>query len=349
MTTLLTFTSDEHHSSENHSISRYLYAHADALPLHHPGWMAVLWRTYRLPTRMLVSRDGTGAITGVLPLYASRIPFVGRRVATLPGGLVADNSAAASALVDGAKAWAREMRADSVTLQDTRQPWPSLGEATTQHVHWHLPTGGSSDAAWKALDGNIRRQVRKARRNGLYVESDRTGKLVSPFYTVFSRFCHAVGTPIFPRRFLDHIVERFPGGFSIVVVWHRDAPVAGYFQLLYRDTVYGMWGAALRDSLNLRSAYLGVWEVLRDAADGGFDFLDMGRSPTGSSASDFKKQWGGIASPVYQLNLPVTAQTAATPTTDGQFARWLQQRWPSLPPWAADRLGPRLRHFVPFA
>ena len=205
----------------------------------------------------------------------------------------------------------------------------------------------------KQLDGNIRRQVRKARKNGLRAEVDRSGVLLAPFYEMFSRFTHLSGTPVFGRAFLENVIETFPGGFNITLVWQDDEPVAGYFQLEMGQTMSGMWGAALPDSLRLRAAYMAIWEVMRDAANNGFTCLDMGRSPAGSNASKFKGQWGGHSAPIYQLTLREkgkrSQETVTNQVQSDQRFQLFVQVWPKLPLSVTRRLGPKLRWHIPFA
>ena len=87
-------------------------------------------------------------------------------------------------------------------------------------------------------------------------------------------------------------MRTFPDGFNITLVRHEKRPIAGYVQLEMNNTVYGMWGAALPETLPLRPAYLALWEIMRDAVENGFEFLDMGRSPAGFQRLQIQKPVG---------------------------------------------------------
>jgi hypothetical protein len=177
--------------------------------------------------------------------------------------------------------------------------------------------------------------------------------LLDEFYDLFSRFTHQAGTPVFGRAFLDNIIRTFPEGFNIALVRQQGRAVAGYFQLQMNDTVYGMWGAALPESLNLRPAYLGLWEIMCFAINRGYRFLDMGRSPADSNASKYKGQWGGTAAPVYQIIVSDRNKTQPASVTDQvQSDRRFQlfmELWPRLPFSLTQFVGPWLRRHVPFA
>ncbi len=197
--------------------------------------------------------------------------------------------------------------------------------------------------------------ARSARRknNGLEIEIGRDARLVEPFYDMFSQFTHQAGTPVFGRQFLQNVVDTFPGEYNIALVRHEKRPIAGYFQVEMGSTVYGMWGAALPATLNLRPAYLALWEIMRDAINSGFTYLDMGRSPAEANASKFKGQWGGQSCPVYQTVIMNNGHEHSNSVTsqvqsDERFQMFMQI-WPRLPLSLTRYLGPKLRWHIPFA
>jgi hypothetical protein len=109
----------------------------------------------------------------------------------------------------------------------------------------------------------------------------------------------------------------------------------------------------LREYLSQRPAYLAYWEILRYASENGFHFVDMGRSPTGSNASKYKGQWGGVSRPVYQQVASVRSRHSVNSFTeriqsDGKL-QLIMRLWPRLPLPLVQYLGPKLRHYVPFA
>jgi hypothetical protein len=191
-----------------------------------------------------------------------------------------------------------------------------------------------------------------ARGNGLHVEVDRTGRLLDDFYRVFSDFAHQSGMPLFSRRFLENVVQAFPGGYNIAMVYRDREPLGGYFQLELGETVYGMWGGAPHQFLKLRPVYLAYWEILQDAVTRGFSFVDMGRSPAGSNASKFKGQWGGVCQPVYQQGLVFGGEQsnqAANDIRESRLFGMVTYLWPKMPLPVARYVGPWLRRYVPFA
>ena len=348
MITITELTDQEHPAWD-----AYVNEAAHGLPHHLSGWRQILYETHGYETPFLMARDDE-RVVGVLPIFVVQSFLVGNTAMTMPGGLCAESNEVAAQLIAHGKDVARQTNAKRFVVQDTRQDWPGELQTTTDHVHWIVDVSVGSDKLWEGLDGNIRRQVRIARRNGLTTEIDRTGKCLGEFYDVFSRCTHQFGTPVFGREFLEHIIMAFPDGFNIAVVRQEGQPIGGYFQLQMGHTVYGMWGATLREYLKQRPVYLAYWEMLSDACENGYHFLDMGRSPAGSNASKYKGQWGGISRPIYQQVAGLeNSHAVGNGATNGIHAngkfQLFMRLWPKLPLPAAQYLGPKLRRHVPFA
>ncbi len=334
----------------------YVHASPAGLPQHLSGWRTVLRNTYGYATKYLLVRcehavNAVAPIVGVMPLFFVNSLLTGHTAMTMPGGLCADNAEVAQALL--ARGWeiAHQAHAQRFVVQDSRQPWPVTLHTTSQHVSWLVDVRMGEAALSKKLDRNIRRQIRMARDNQLHAEIDRTSRLLGDFYAVFSRFTHQSGTPVFGWRFLEQIVKEFPNGYNIVIVYKEKKPIGGYFQLEAGKTNYGVWGATLPEYLPLRPVYLAYWEILLDTIAHQFEFLDMGRSPLDSNASAFKRQWGGVCTPIYQQVASRNQATASLTTqaqTDRKFHTF-RQIWPKLPYPLAQFLGPKLRRHVPFA
>ena len=235
----------------------YVKQASAGLPLHLSGWREVLQRTYGYKTCYLLARRDE-QVVGVMPLFLVCSRLVGYKAMTMPGGLCADSDDIAAALLKQAGEIARCAGAKKLVLQDTRRCWPGHMQTGSHHVYWRVDLPHAADELWQRLDGNIRRQVRLARKNKLSVEIDRSGSGLNHFYDVFSRFTHQAGTPIFGRAFLAHAIDSFPDGFNITIVYLARKPIAAYFQLEMGRTMYGMWGAALRETLNLRPVLSGL-------------------------------------------------------------------------------------------
>ena len=329
----------------------YVKSSPHGLPQQLSGWQDVQRQTYGHEPHYLMALEGN-QVVGVLPLFLIRSLWLGHTVRTMPGGLCADNTEVALALIERGCSWAQAVKARQFLIADTRQAWATDLLTAADHVYWLVDVRLKTEALWKRLDDNIRRQVRLARGNKLHVAIDRTGQLLEAFYDAFSHFAHQSGTPLFGRDFLENVIQSFPTGFSIAVVYQDEHPLGGYFQLELGHTMYGVWGGTSRQFLELRPVYLAYWEILKDAIENGFYFVDMGRSPVGSNASRFKGQWGGVSQPIYQQAVifdRFQSTQLANEINKGQLFQLVTYLWPKLPSSVVRYLGPKLRRHVPFA
>lgn len=330
----------------------YVENSAHGLPMHLSGWRDVMFKTYGYKAHYLMASEGE-KVVGVLPLFIVRSFLVGNSATTMPGGLCADSERAAAALIVRGGELARRAGAKRLVLRDTRRAWEGDLETHEQHVAIVKELDPDPEMLWKRLHKARRWGVRKARKNGLTVDLDYRGRLLGEFYEVFVRFTHQVGTPSFGLGLFERIIETFPDGFAIVIVRKDDRVLGGWFLLTKGDIAYLTWGVALREYLDLFPTYLGFWECMRDAAVRGFRYLDLGRSPAGSGAAQFKRQWRGEEKPVYQQIVPLNGHEAgsdvsARTQSDLKF-QLVVRVWPKLPLPVVRFLGPRLRRHVPFA
>jgi len=143
------------------------------------------------------------------------------------------------------------------------------------------------------LDRNMRRQIRMAQRAALWLRS------IGPVYWRMlsircSAPCAAAGTPVFGRPFLDRVLCGLKDRFNIAVA-RRASELVGLCPARGGARGVRVWGGTLA-STGICARLLIYWELLRDAAERGCQFLDMGRSPAGSPASGFKASGAGLAS-----------------------------------------------------
>ena len=77
------------------------------LPQHLSAWQEILRETYGYETHFLMTRHDSGptsgAISGVMPLFLVDSVLTGRRAMTMPGGICAEDAAAAQSLAAAAE------------------------------------------------------------------------------------------------------------------------------------------------------------------------------------------------------------------------------------------------------
>ena len=280
-------------------VERYVERHPEATAYHHPAWLQVIGRSFGHETRYLVASAGD-RVVGVLPVafFASRL--FGRFAVSLPflnyGGIVADDDAAAQALLDAAIAGVGDRGGSHLELRHTTQRFPAL-QARRHKVAMRLALEPTPDQQWTALDKKIRNQVRKAEKSGLQLAVG-GAELLDGFYRVFARNMRDLGTPVYTRRFFAEVLSAFPQSTRVVVVTLDRQPIAASIVLWHRDTIEVPWASAIRDFNPLCPNVLLYWGMLRFATERGFRIFDFGRSTPDEGTFHFKRQWGAEAAPL---------------------------------------------------
>lgn len=319
-----------------------------AAPHHLLGWRQALVETYGYRPHYLIARR-EGEIAGVLPLIEIRSRLFGHTLTSLPGGVCAGTPGATAALVEAAVARAQVLGVDYLALRDTFDPLAPGLETLNQHAVFVVEVPSDPEEVLPALPSNMRRQVRQGLRQGVQVTAGIEG--LQDFYHMFARFTRDAGTPVFSIGFIERVAEALGDRWMVVCVRHAGRVIGGGFQVLLGDTVWGLWGGALHDSLSLRPNHLLIWGCLRYAAEHGFRYLNFGRSRVGSGQYEFKRQWGGTAHPLYQhfgllhrQSVPAVLNGANPSLAQRLFV----ETWRRLPLPVAGWLGPKLRQHIPF-
>jgi FemAB-related protein (PEP-CTERM system-associated) len=325
----------------------YVLARPAASGYHLWGWRRIFADVFRHRPVYLAATRGS-AIVGVLPLVHFRSALFGRFVVSLPfvnyGGVVADDEAAAEALVAEAGRLARAADCTHVELRHRARRFPAL--AAKQHkVAMLLALPTSTDTLWTALDRKVRNQVRKAEKSGL-VASVGAAELLPDFYRVFARNMRDLGTPVYPARLFDTLLDTFPERVRVVVVRLGDKPVAGGITWEWRDRIEVPWASSLRQFNAMAPNNLLYWTILQRAIDGGATQLDFGRSTPDEGTFHFKKQWGAEPEPLYWeydvIRGPMPDQSPKNPKFDLAIRAWRR-----LPVAVAGVLGPRIVRSIP--
>ncbi|MAE65098.1 MAG: hypothetical protein CMJ18_12580 [Phycisphaeraceae bacterium] len=317
---------------------------------HDPRWLHVLRGALGHEPYMLVARDEAGDVCGYLPaaLVAGRL--FGRFLVSLPylnrAGVVADDPDAAAQLVDAAIDLARSL---DVRYLELRHVAPvehdGLPRRRDEKHLMLLDLPDDPEALWKSVGPKVRNQVRKGDKQAL--ELDWGGReLVDAFYRVFSVNMRDLGTPVYPRRLFELILEHLGDEAELAVVRRQGMPIAAAI------LVHGAGETAVPSASSLRrynatNANMWMYHKLLDRAiERGSRRFDFGRSSEGTGTYRFKKQWG--AKPhqtVWQYHLRYGDVDAVRP--DSPRYRRRIATWQKLPVWVTRLVGPSIVKNIP--
>jgi FemAB-related protein (PEP-CTERM system-associated) len=331
--------------AEADRIEAYLARQGGATPFHRPAWARAITQACGHKAHYLLATDAHGAINGVLPLHDIRSPLFGRALVSagfaVGGGVLADRADIADRLAEAGWALARQLGAPSLELRGGLLPTDANWYLDTEtYAGFVRPLADGDDAILSAIPRKQRAEVRRALSLDLEVRVGRARTDRHDHYRVYAESVRNLGTPVFPRRLFETVIDAFGDDADILTVRHQGKPVASVLSLYHGGMVMPYWGGGTEAARGLRANDLMYFALMRHARARGCDRFDFGRSKAGTGAFAFKKNWGFVPEP-----LPYAVRTAdgAVPRSvnplDPKY-RLKIALWQRLPLFAANRLGP---------
>ncbi|HEX2493144.1 MAG TPA: FemAB family XrtA/PEP-CTERM system-associated protein [Steroidobacter sp.] len=312
-------------------------------------WRTVIATVFGHESHYFAARDQDDQICGVLPVVRLRSALFGDFMVSMPyfnyGGVVADDAAVRSTLIDAAAKYAREIGVSHLELRHDaplHPDWP----VRTDKVAMHLRLPESADALSKQLGSKLRSQIKRPAKEGaVCVEGG--AELLDEFYGVFARNMRDLGTPVYSRTWFETILKTFPARTRLFVVRLRDVAVAAALVIGYRGRLEIPWASSLQEANALGVNMLLYWHVLRYACAQKYEIFDFGRSSVDAGTYRFKKQWGAEPHQLYwhywiRGGGPPPMLNPANPKYRLAVAAWRR-----LPLAVANRLGPLLVKNLP--
>jgi FemAB-related protein (PEP-CTERM system-associated) len=317
------------------------------------GWSLLAREVFGHQAFFLEARDPAGPLRGVLPLVRQRSLLFGDFLTSMPffnyGGALADTPELTLALMDKARSLAQQLGCRYLEFRDA-QPRPGDWRVRTDKVTLVLELPPSFEALSKQLGSKLRSQVKRVERETPGVRIGGV-ELLSDFYGVFCRTMRDLGTPVYPRRFFQGILERFPGECLFVVIDRAGQPAAAGFLVIANGRAEIPWAACRDDAKPAGFNMKLYWEVLRAVVERGCREFDFGRSTLDSGTYRFKLQWGAKPKQLYwhRWERGASQSTGAPqPAAEGGVMRRATALWKRLPLTVANTLGPIVSPSLPW-
>lgn len=327
----------------------YVASSASSTLYHRIGWKAVIERSFGHRTYYLLTVDEQGAVAGVLPLVHLNSLLFGSFLVSLPyctyGGLCADGEEPRTLLLNEAIAIARREKAAHVELRHTQRLDDGL-PVKTEKVSMRLTLPGDPDELWRSLGSKLRSQVKRPHKEGLHVEIGGLDQL-GGFYRVFSINMRDLGTPVYPRRFFENILNEFHDATWICTVYRGREPVASGLLAGFKDRLEIPWASSVRRYNRYSPNMLLYWSALTFACERGYTVFDFGRSTPGEGTYRFKEQWGAKPVQLYwHYWLRVAGSLPALNPHNPKY-RLAIRLWQRLPVALTRLVGPAIVRSLP--
>ncbi|HXQ20238.1 MAG TPA: FemAB family XrtA/PEP-CTERM system-associated protein [Candidatus Acidoferrales bacterium] len=312
------------------------------------AWKEVLERAFGFSSRYLLARRD-GRVIGVLPLFELHGSGTRHCLQSVPfaveGGVCSADEAAARALERAALNLADALGARSVELRDARMGdgFRACG-ANNFRFRRRLPDDDAELLA--TIPAKRRNMIRVGMRNGL---RSRTGFDDLPaFYDLHARTLHRLGTPVFPIRYFNLLIEELHDQCVLLTVWHGRVAAAAALAFFFQGTLLPYYVGSRRDCFRYAVNDFMYWELMRLACARGCHLFDFGRSRKGSGAYEFKRHWGLEPEPL-RYRIAVRGPAALSqPAVGAGGVELLRRAWRHLPLTVTKLIGPFfLRRYGP--
>jgi len=323
------------------AVARFLTDHPDATAFHRPEWLHAVERSTGHRSHNLISEQD-GVIRAVLPLHEVHSPLFGRALVStgfgVGGGVVGEGS---PALFIAAQELAVRLNCPTIELRGG--PLPE-GEGwhvkTDSHAGFVTALAPDDEAQLLAIPRKQRAEVRRGLGYGMEVRTGSSAEDRAMHYAVYAESVRNLGTPVFPKRLFDAVLDGFGDGADILTVVSDGQPLASVLSLYHRGAVMPYWGGGTFAARTMRANDVMYYALMNHARVRGCDRFDFGRSKVDTGAYHFKRNWGFTPEPL----------AYATWTADGQAPRDVNPLspqykakialWQKLPLGLANRVGP---------
>ncbi|MCM8738611.1 FemAB family PEP-CTERM system-associated protein [Azospirillum sp. A1-3] len=321
---------------------------ADATFFHRAGWRRVIQQAYGHRSHYLMAQRG-GEVVGVLPLIHVKSRLFGDGLISTAffayGGIAADDAEVAQELAGRASRLGADLGVGHVELRH-RRPRPELGgeglgwtDKADLYATFRRPLLPDAAANLKAIPRKKRADVRKGLEGALRVDSAAD---VAVFHRIYAHSVHALGTPVFPRRFFTQLQQEFGPAVEISAVHGPDGPVSALISFFFRNEVLPYYGGALPAARGLHAYDHMYWMLMCRAAERGCTLFDFGRSKRGTGAFDYKTYWGFEPEALhYQYHLVRRHDLPNINPLNPKY-RLMVESWKRLPLSLANALGPHI-------
>jgi FemAB-related protein (PEP-CTERM system-associated) len=320
----------------------FVRSHPRATFFHQAAWKAVLEDTFRYEPHYLAAWRGD-RVCGVLPLFACRSLFGRRALYSLPhtvyGGAVGEDRATEEALL----AAARALGAGTIELRNRHAGLLDLPRHDG-FVTFEKELPATVAEVYRTFPKKAREAINQATKRWK-LEADFAADL-DTFYDLLAASYLSLGTPVFPKRFFEAVIRRFPGETSTLVVRHEGRPVAGVLSVVFRSVMMPLWSGEFPEATALKANNFKYFRLMEHAVERGLSRFDFGRSRlSNEGVVQFKRNQGFEAEPLpYQID---GARGGGTPDPNRGLFHKVRRVWRRLPAPVARALGPRLIRYFP--
>ncbi|MEH6791172.1 FemAB family XrtA/PEP-CTERM system-associated protein [Parasphingorhabdus sp.] len=333
-------------SNELARIESYVASAEQGTAFHRPAWVLSVSKACGHEWRYLLAESESGDLQGLVPLHLIHSPLFGRALVSsgfaVGGGILGTSEQAIHVLSEEVWRFAERYSFPSVELRGGDVSGTGWQDIEGVYAGFVKPLADDDESQLLAIPRKQRAEIRKGLANDLTVRIGSGSQDRADHYAVYAESVRNLGTPVFPKRLFDEVLDGFGNDADILTVLHEGKPLASALSLYHKQVVMPYWGGGTWDARRYRANDIMYYALMNHARQRGCRSFDFGRSKYGTGAFSFKKNWGFEPEPL----------SYATRTADGEMPRDVNPMspkyraqvalWQRLPLPIANRIGPMI-------
>jgi hypothetical protein len=286
--------------------TRLVSEHPLATVFHDARWLEALRVTYHYEPVAFTTSNLSEALENGWVFCQVDSWLTGRRLVSLPFSDHCDPLIGSAEEVDVFADYLQQQRErEKWSYVETRPLTVALGTKTfhpsSSYLAQQLSLAPSSRQLLACLHrDSIRRKIRRAEREGVIVQEDRSGALLEHFFYLQSMTRRRHRLPPQPRQWFRNVVRCFRDSCAIYVASLHGQPIASILTLRFRKHLVYKYGASDARFHAVGAMPLLFWRIIAEAKNEGLEELDLGRSDFGNRGLiKFKEHLGARGHQIY--------------------------------------------------
>lgn len=319
-------------------IDEFVRDHPEGQLFQRPAWLQAVARGCGQDGFYLIAEQ-RGRLAGLVPVTDMRSIMFGRALVSsgfgIGGGILGEPDVAAAL---SRELWriACHEGVPSAELRGGTSPGDDWRAEEGAHANFARDLADTDEAELLAIPRKQRAEVRRGIGFALDVEVGRAPRDRATHYAIYAESVRNLGTPVFPRRLFDSMLDGFGEDAEIMTVCREGVALASVLSFRHRGAIMPYWGGGTADARTWRANDVLYWELMRHARRNGCTRFDFGRSKVGSGAYAFKKNWGFVPEPLTYWS---RGEKREMSPNDARYERKIAL-WKKLPLPVANLLGP---------
>jgi len=268
----------------------YVRSRPQASFFHLSGWRGILESALGHKTYYYVAKSNE-VVVGILPLVHVKSLLFGNNLSSIAfgayGGTIADTEAIRDLLDDHAIRLGHELKVGTIEFR-LREASGKARPTKELYERFIKPVLPDEDENMKAIRGKQRNVIRKGLKNGLEARVD----TIDAFYDVYAESVRNLGTPVFPRKLFQAMLETFPDHTEVLTVALDDKPISSALVYYHGDEVCPYYWGGTFAARGLKGNDVLAWKIMCRAAERGCSSFDFGRSKRETGPYQWKLNLG---------------------------------------------------------